>query len=159
MAAYAWNDHSYDVVVVGAGGSGLRATLGCAQAGLKNHLRQVLPVYAARRDALLEALAQSMPPAVTWSAPQGGFCCWLTLPPGAAAGDLYQAALEAGLLLAPGDVFLVEPEERGHLRLCYGNVETEAIRQGVNILGTLLQEHLERSPERRVPVLDRAPLV
>ena len=28
-------DHSYDVVVVGAGGSGLRATMGCAQAGLK----------------------------------------------------------------------------------------------------------------------------
>ena len=28
-------DHTYDVVVVGAGGSGLRATMGCAQAGLK----------------------------------------------------------------------------------------------------------------------------
>jgi succinate dehydrogenase / fumarate reductase flavoprotein subunit len=35
MAAYTWNDHTYDVVVVGAGGSGLRAALGCAQAGLK----------------------------------------------------------------------------------------------------------------------------
>src|SRR5258708_7833223 len=33
--AYTWNDHTYDVVVVGAGGSGLRAALGCAQAGLK----------------------------------------------------------------------------------------------------------------------------
>jgi len=30
-----WIDHTYDVVVVGAGGSGLRATLGAAQAGLK----------------------------------------------------------------------------------------------------------------------------
>ncbi len=35
MAAYEWNDHTFDVVVVGAGGSGLRAALGCAQAGLK----------------------------------------------------------------------------------------------------------------------------
>ena len=35
MTAYTWNDHTYDVVVVGAGGSGLRAALGCAQAGLK----------------------------------------------------------------------------------------------------------------------------
>ena len=34
-AAYTWNDHTYDVVVVGAGGSGLRAALGCAQAGRK----------------------------------------------------------------------------------------------------------------------------
>ena len=34
-AAYEFVDHEYDVVVVGAGGSGLRAALGCAQAGLR----------------------------------------------------------------------------------------------------------------------------
>jgi len=33
--AYPVTEHTYDVVVVGAGGSGLRATLGCAEAGLK----------------------------------------------------------------------------------------------------------------------------
>ena len=33
--AYPITEHTYDVVVVGAGGSGLRATLGCAEAGLK----------------------------------------------------------------------------------------------------------------------------
>ncbi len=32
--AYAFVDHTYDVVVVGAGGAGLRATLGLAEAGL-----------------------------------------------------------------------------------------------------------------------------
>src|SRR5579864_3374862 len=35
MATYKFIDHKYDVVVVGAGGSGLRAALGCAAAGLK----------------------------------------------------------------------------------------------------------------------------
>ncbi|HEX4712779.1 succinate dehydrogenase flavoprotein subunit [Phenylobacterium sp.] len=35
MPAYDFIDHKYDVVVVGAGGSGLRAALGCAAAGLK----------------------------------------------------------------------------------------------------------------------------
>jgi succinate dehydrogenase / fumarate reductase, flavoprotein subunit len=34
MSAYSFIDHSYDVVVVGAGGAGLRATFGLAQAGL-----------------------------------------------------------------------------------------------------------------------------
>ena len=34
-AAYQRIDHSYDVVVVGAGGSGLRATMGAAEKGLK----------------------------------------------------------------------------------------------------------------------------
>ncbi|MCZ8085849.1 MAG: succinate dehydrogenase flavoprotein subunit [Brevundimonas sp.] len=35
MATYEFVDHAYDVVVVGAGGSGLRAALGAAQQGLK----------------------------------------------------------------------------------------------------------------------------
>jgi succinate dehydrogenase / fumarate reductase, flavoprotein subunit len=34
-AAYPITDHSFDVVVIGAGGSGLRATVGCSQAGLR----------------------------------------------------------------------------------------------------------------------------
>ena len=34
-SSYRFIDHDYDVVVVGAGGSGLRAALGCAQAGLR----------------------------------------------------------------------------------------------------------------------------
>jgi succinate dehydrogenase / fumarate reductase flavoprotein subunit len=33
--AYPFIDHSFDVIVIGAGGAGLRATLGCAEAGLK----------------------------------------------------------------------------------------------------------------------------
>ena len=35
MSAYPIIDHSYDVIVVGAGGAGLRATMGAAGKGLK----------------------------------------------------------------------------------------------------------------------------
>ena len=35
MSSHAFIDHQFDVVVVGAGGSGLRAALGCAERGLK----------------------------------------------------------------------------------------------------------------------------
>jgi succinate dehydrogenase / fumarate reductase flavoprotein subunit len=34
MSAYTFIDHTYDVIVIGAGGAGLRATLGMAEAGL-----------------------------------------------------------------------------------------------------------------------------
>ncbi len=34
-AAYPITDHTFDVVVVGAGGAGLRATVGCSEAGLR----------------------------------------------------------------------------------------------------------------------------
>jgi succinate dehydrogenase / fumarate reductase flavoprotein subunit len=42
--AYPIDDHTYDVVVVGAGGSGLRAVVGCSQAGLRTAcLTKVFP--------------------------------------------------------------------------------------------------------------------
>jgi succinate dehydrogenase / fumarate reductase flavoprotein subunit len=44
LSAYSFTDHSYDVVVVGAGGAGLRATLGLAEAGLSTAcLSKVFP--------------------------------------------------------------------------------------------------------------------
>ena len=42
--AYPVTDHTFDVVVVGAGGAGLRATLGASQAGLKTaNITKVFP--------------------------------------------------------------------------------------------------------------------
>jgi len=44
MSAYPFTDHTYDVVVVGAGGAGLRATMGLAEAGLSTAcLSKVFP--------------------------------------------------------------------------------------------------------------------
>jgi succinate dehydrogenase / fumarate reductase flavoprotein subunit len=44
MSAYQIVDHSYDVIVVGAGGAGLRATLGLAEAGLATaNITKVFP--------------------------------------------------------------------------------------------------------------------
>ena len=44
VSEYKFIDHRYDVIVVGAGGSGLRAALGCAEAGLKTAcLTKVFP--------------------------------------------------------------------------------------------------------------------
>src|SRR6266702_6840122 len=44
MSEYDFIDHAYDVVVVGAGGAGLRATLGCVEAGLSTAcLTKVFP--------------------------------------------------------------------------------------------------------------------
>jgi succinate dehydrogenase / fumarate reductase flavoprotein subunit len=46
MSAYKIVDHSYDVVVVGAGGSGLRATMGAAEQGL--HTACITKVFPTR---------------------------------------------------------------------------------------------------------------
>ena len=50
--AYPIIDHTYDVVVVGAGGAGLRATLGMTAAGLKTAC--VTKVFPTRSHTVAE---------------------------------------------------------------------------------------------------------
>mgnify|MGYP000665184835 CR=1 FL=1 len=59
MAAYDYETHEYDVVVVGAGGSGLRATLGMAEQGLRTAcVTKVFPFSIVRRMKRRSSMAR-----------------------------------------------------------------------------------------------------
>jgi succinate dehydrogenase / fumarate reductase flavoprotein subunit len=68
--AYKIIDHSYDVVVVGAGGSGLRATMGAAQGGLKTaNITKVFPTRShtvAAQGGVAASLGNMGPDHWTW---------------------------------------------------------------------------------------------
>src|SRR3954463_12615693 len=68
--AYKIVDHSYDVVVVGAGGSGLRATMGSAEAGLKTAcITKVFPTRShpvAAPGGIAASLANNTPNHWKW---------------------------------------------------------------------------------------------
>ena len=54
MSAYKIIDHEYDVVVLGAGGSGLRAAVGLSEAGLKTAcISKVFPTRSHTSACLL----------------------------------------------------------------------------------------------------------
>ncbi|WP_338445616.1 succinate dehydrogenase flavoprotein subunit [Pelagerythrobacter marensis] len=68
--AYAIVDHTYDVVVVGAGGSGLRATMGAAEAGLKTAcITKVFPTRShtvAAQGGIAASLGNNTPDHWSW---------------------------------------------------------------------------------------------
>ena len=69
-SAYKIIDHTYDVVVVGAGGSGLRATMGAAEAGLKTAcITKVFPTRShtvAAQGGIAASLQNNSPDHWTW---------------------------------------------------------------------------------------------
>ena len=69
-AAYKIVDHTYDAVVVGAGGSGLRATMGIAEAGLKTAcITKVFPTRShtvAAQGGIAASLGNMGPDHWTW---------------------------------------------------------------------------------------------
>jgi len=68
--AYKIIDHTYDAVVVGAGGSGLRATMGIAEAGLKTAcITKVFPTRShtvAAQGGIAASLGNNSPDHWTW---------------------------------------------------------------------------------------------
>ena len=68
--AYKIIDHTYDTVVVGAGGSGLRATMGSAEAGLKTAcITKVFPTRShtvAAQGGIAASLCNNTPDHWTW---------------------------------------------------------------------------------------------
>lgn len=68
--SYTIIDHTYDVVVVGAGGSGLRATMGAAEAGLKTAcITKVFPTRShtvAAQGGIAASLGNNSPDHWTW---------------------------------------------------------------------------------------------
>ena len=70
MAAYPYETHEYDVVVVGAGGAGLRATLGMAEQGLRTAcITKVFPTRShtvAAQGGIAASLGNMGPDHWTW---------------------------------------------------------------------------------------------
>jgi succinate dehydrogenase / fumarate reductase flavoprotein subunit len=68
--AYTIIDHTYDVVVVGAGGSGLRATMGAAEAGLRTaNISKVFPTRShtvAAQGGIAASLGNNSPDHWSW---------------------------------------------------------------------------------------------
>ncbi len=134
-------------------GSGLRCMSGgvnpfmanilaayCRAGKLDPHIAHLRTVYRRRRDAMLNALADFMPPGTRWTQPGGGFFIWLTLPEPLRADRVVAQAKKARVWVLSGDPFFAEPPTGQHLRLAFSYVTPEQIRRGIEILGTVVKK-------------------
>ncbi|WP_027892276.1 PLP-dependent aminotransferase family protein [Calidithermus chliarophilus] len=111
--------------------------------GLQEQLSKIRETYAARRDVMLEAMAQHLPKGVTWNQPKGGMFIWMQLPQGADAVSLFKKALEQKVAFVPGQPFHADGSGQNTLRLSFSNADPELIREGIRRLGRAAEEELE----------------
>ena len=103
-------------------------------------LRGTLPVYRARRDALVTALEHHLGHDATWTVPPGGNHIWVTLRDAVDERALYVEALRAGATFLPGGAITVEKSSRTSMRLSFGLVEPALLDEGVRRLAVALRE-------------------
>lgn len=114
----------------------------CSSGTLVEHIGELRSLYLKRRDAMLTALKENMPPGASWTTPEGGFFVWLTLPEGVSVGKLVPAAREQNVEFLPGAATYHHGEGDNQLRLSYSFADEEQIANGIRILGELVREQV-----------------
>jgi len=113
---------------------------------LDEHVKLIRSVYRERRDGMLDALSRYFPPEVTWTKPMGGLFLWVTLPQGADADKLFEAAVRENVAFVPGDCFYApnghSDEGRRHMRLNFSAAAPDQIREGIRRLSIAVKEQL-----------------
>jgi DNA-binding transcriptional MocR family regulator len=97
----------------------------------QRHLRALRRALAARRDALIAALAEQRPDWRLTLRPAGGLGVWLRLPDGTDEEALMRAAAAAGVLVLPGRPWFPAEAAGPHLRLSYAAASEQRLREAV----------------------------
>ena len=100
-------------------------------------------LYASKRDAALEALAQYLPRVQT-TRPQGGFFLWLTLPEGLNSKEMLPLAVDELVAYTPGTAFFGDGRGANNIRICFSHPTAENVKVGIQRLSYVVNPQLDR---------------
>lgn len=107
--------------------------------GFDDHVETLRSVYRKRRDCMLKALEEHMPPTVSWDKPDGGMFIWLTLPDSSCGTELLAQSLKLQrVAFVPGSAFFPDRSGANNIRLSFSTSTEAEIIEGITRLGILL---------------------
>jgi DNA-binding transcriptional MocR family regulator len=106
------------------------------------HLKQLRHSLRSNYVLMRNVIEQSFPAGTQLSVPKGGYVIWVTLPPALDALELYRAAINNGITVAPGTIFSRKKDLTHFIRLNFSHLWTLAIEQAVREVGALACEML-----------------
>ena len=107
------------------------------------YLETLIDLYRRRRDVLLEALGEHLPPEATWTRPQGGLFIWATLPDYIDTTDLLARALRDNVAFVPGRAAYLDGRGGSSMRLNFSGVDDDRLREGVRRIGNVVREQID----------------
>ncbi len=112
---------------------------------LAEHMNRTRKAGRERLEAALSACEKHLPVGTALTRPEGGMSIWVRLPEPLDTVELLSRAQREGVSYVPGKHFAVGPHDARTLRLSFGGLPPKLIETGIERLGRLFQEELERS--------------
>jgi 2-aminoadipate transaminase len=114
-----------------------------AEGHWRDYVDSLTEIYRARRDTMLDALADHFPPQAEWTRPSGGLFIWATLPDFIDTTDLLARALRENVAFVPGEAAFLDGRGRNAMRLNYSGSDEDAIREGIRRIGEVVTEQVQ----------------
>lgn len=111
----------------------------------EQHLKQLRHTLRSNYVLMCNVIEQSFPAGTQLSIPQGGYVIWVKLPAVLDALELYRAAIDNGITVAPGTIFSRKKELTHYIRLNFSHLWTLAIEQAVREVGALACRMIARA--------------
>jgi 2-aminoadipate transaminase len=110
----------------------------------RDYVTRLNGIYRSRRDAMLRALEEEMPPEARWTRPSGGLFVWATLPAYLDTTNLLALAYEKHeVAFVPGRGAYLDGRGGDSMRLNFSGVPEAVISEGVRRLGVAVAEMTE----------------
>lgn len=104
----------------------------------QRHVWRTRRAYAARREALADALRAELGGALSFALPPGGMAFWARAAAGLDTDRWGEAALRAGVAVQVGRMFAFDGRSRPYLRLGFGRHDERELREAVKRLASAL---------------------
>ena len=106
------------------------------------HLNRLRPILKQNAERLAACVERHFPASTGISRPRGGSVLWLEMDAGINSEALFDAAMEHGISIVPGDIFSADSRYSNFIRLSFGHPWSEAIEEGVATLGHLVNQQM-----------------
>ena len=108
----------------------------------RDYVDSLTEIYRARRDTMLDALAEHFPPQAEWTRPRGGLFIWATLPDFIDTTDLLARALRENVAFVPGAGAFLDGRGHNAMRLNFSASGEDEIREGIRRIGEVITEQV-----------------
>jgi 2-aminoadipate transaminase len=116
-----------------------------ATGAYERHVKQTIPFYRERRDALLAALERHLAGEYRVVPPAGGHHLWVTLNRPLDERALYAEAARSGVTFTPGGAVTAERRSQTSFRLSFSLLDPEQLDEGVRRLARAIREVRRRA--------------
>ena len=113
-----------------------------AESRWRDYVETLTEVYRARRDTMLDALAEHFPAQAEWTRPGGGLFIWATLPEYIDTTDLLARALRENVAFVPGAGAYLDGRGHSSMRLNFSASTEDEIREGIRRIGEVVEQQV-----------------